>query len=166
MRIWSKLKIVINPIAKVDTDEKRKEIRNWDLWGPFFFCLMLASVLSAATNADDKTLLFEIVFVIVWLGGAIIAINGQLLGGTISFFQSICLLGYCLFPLNLAALLNLFIGSHVHILFKLIYVSIAFVWSTFSSIVFIKEMVPEDRKELAMYPVLLFYLFLSWFIIL
>jgi len=32
--------------------------------------------LSAATNADDKTLLFEIVFVIVWLGGAIIAING------------------------------------------------------------------------------------------
>ena len=166
MRIWSKLKIVINPIAKVDTDEKRKEIRNWDLWGPFFFCLMLAGVLSAATNADDKTLLFEIVFVIVWLGGAVIAINGQLLGGTISFFQSICLLGYCLFPLNLAALLNLFIGSHVHIVVKLIYVSIAFVWSTFSSIVFVKEMVPEDRKELAMYPVLLFYLFLSWFLIL
>lgn len=43
-------------------------------------------LLSAATNADDKTLLFEIVFVIVWLGGGIIAINGQLLGGTISFF--------------------------------------------------------------------------------
>ena len=46
------------------------------MWGPFFFCLMLATVLSAGTNADDKTLLFELVFVIVWLGGAIIAING------------------------------------------------------------------------------------------
>ena len=88
-------------------------------------------VLSAATNADDKTLLFEIVFVIVWLGGAIIAINGQLLGGTISFFQSICLLGYCLFPLNIAALLNLLIGSFVHITVKILYVSIAFIWSSY-----------------------------------
>ena len=47
---------------------------------------MLAAVLSIATNADDKTLLFEIVFCIVWIGGAVIAINGQLLGGNISFF--------------------------------------------------------------------------------
>ena len=86
MRIWEKLRIVINPMSKVDTEEKRREIRNWDLWGPFFFCLMLATVLSIATKADDKTLLFEIVFCIVWLGGAVIAINGQLLGGTISFF--------------------------------------------------------------------------------
>ena len=38
--------------------------------------LLIYRVLSAATNADDKTLLFEIVFVIVWLGGAVIAING------------------------------------------------------------------------------------------
>lgn len=78
MRIWQKLRIVINPIRPVyhGSGDKRKEIRNWDLWGPFFFCLMLATVLSAGTNADDKTLLFELVFVIVWLGGAIIAING------------------------------------------------------------------------------------------
>ena len=38
---------------------------------------MLATVLSIATNADDKTLLFEIVFCIVWIGGAVIAVNGQ-----------------------------------------------------------------------------------------
>ena len=42
-RIWQKLRIVINPLNKVDTDARRKEIRNWDLWGPFFFCLMLAA---------------------------------------------------------------------------------------------------------------------------
>ena len=117
-------------------------------------------------------------FVIVWLGGAIIAINGQLLGGTISFFQSICLLGYCLFPLNVAALMNVILNPIVHISVKIIYVAIAFFWSTYckcfcslrnlveASINFIREMVPEDRKELAMYPVCLFYLFLSWFIIL
>ena len=88
-------------------------------------------MLSIATNADDKTLLFEIVFVIVWIGGAVIAINGQLLGGTISFFQSICLLGYCLFPLNIAAIVNMLIGGAVHITIKLTYVFLAFVWSTY-----------------------------------
>ena len=41
-----------------------------------------------------------------------------------------------------------------------------FVFSCLASVHFIKEMVPEDRKELAMYPVFLFYLFLAWFIIL
>ena len=132
------------------------------------FIFNLYSVLSSGTAADDKTLLFEIVFIIVWLGGGIIAINGQLLGGTISFFQSICLLGYCLFPLTLAATLNLLLSMIFAVPFvvKMIYVGIAFVWATYSSIHFIKEMVPEDRKELAMYPVCLFYLFLSWFIIL
>ena len=62
-----------------------------DLWGPFVFCLMLAvyaiiilkffSVLSSATNAEDKTLLFEIVFIIVWVGAGVISVNGKLLGG-------------------------------------------------------------------------------------
>ena len=124
--------------------------------------------MSAATAADDKTLLFEIVFIVVWVGGGIIAVNGQLLGGTISFFQSICLLGYCLFPLTVAATLNLVLGwiFSVPFLVKLLYTAIAFVWATYSSVHFIKEMVPADRKELAMYPVCLFYLFLSWFIIL
>ena len=66
----------------------------------------------------------------------------------------------------MAAIINLIIGSYVHILIRLLYVALAFVWSTYSSVHFIKEMVPEDRKELAMYPVFLFYLFLAWFIIL
>ena len=123
-------------------------------------------MLSAGTNADDKSLLFEIVFLIVWIGGAVISVNGTLLGGTISFFQSICLLGYCLFPICIASLINLMIGSFCHVIIKLIYVGVAFVWSTYSSINFIAEMVPADRKELAMYPVFLFYFFLSWFIIL
>lgn len=36
----------------------------------------LFSTLSSATNADDKTLLFEIVFIIVWVGAGVISING------------------------------------------------------------------------------------------
>jgi len=131
--------------------------------------LLVSRVLSSNTSADDNTLLFEIVFVVVWLGGGIIALNGQLLGGTISFFQSICLLGYCLFPLTVAATINMVLSwiiSSVPFLLKLILTGMAYIWATYSSVHFMKEMVPADRKELAMYPVCLFYLFLSWFIVL
>ena len=168
LRIWEKLRVVINPFRSLQraSDDKSREIRNWDLWGPFIFCLALAVALSSSSNADQKTLIFELVFVIVWIGAAIISLNGSLLGGKISFFQSVCLLGYCLFPLNVAALLKFIIGSKVSIFINLIYVIAAFVWSTYSSIHFVKEMVPEDRKALAMYPVFLFYLFLSWFLVL
>ena len=40
----------------------------------------------------------------------------------------------------------------MHILVKLAYVGVAFLWSTTSSVYFIREMVPEGRKILAMYP--------------
>ena len=38
-------------------------------------------VLSSSTSAEDKTLLFEIVFIIVWVGAGVISLNGKLLGG-------------------------------------------------------------------------------------
>jgi len=49
-------------------------------------------------------MVFAAVFVIVWFGAAAVTVNAQLLGGTISFFQSVCILGYCVFPLTLSAL--------------------------------------------------------------
>jgi hypothetical protein len=49
---------------------------------------------------------------------------------------------------------------------KLIIVMFAFAWATFASMGFIKEMVPPDRKGLAVFPACLFFLFLSWFILL
>ena len=48
MRIYNKLKIVINPFqlgvqgGADNIEEKRREVRNWDLWGPFIFCLFLS----------------------------------------------------------------------------------------------------------------------------
>lgn len=38
IRIKNKLVIVILPIT---SKEKEKELRHWDLWGPFLFCLLL-----------------------------------------------------------------------------------------------------------------------------
>jgi hypothetical protein len=48
LRIYSKLKIVVNPLQlglgnqPDNIEEKRKEVRNWDLWGPFIFTLILS----------------------------------------------------------------------------------------------------------------------------
>ena len=130
--------------------------------------ILLCSLLSIETdtNSTEGNLIFEIIFIVVWGGAAVISMNGTLLGGKISIFQCVCLLGYCLFPLVICAIINLFIGHVVHVIFRLIYGGVAFLWCTYSSLHFIKELVPEDRKELAMYPICLFYLFLSWFIVL
>jgi hypothetical protein len=44
------------------------------------------------------------VFTEVALGAVILTINVILLGGSIVFFQSLCLIGYCLFPIVIAAI--------------------------------------------------------------
>lgn len=145
-----------------------KELRDWDLWGPLILCLMLALTLSITGNAENSgeggTVIFGIVFVVVWVGSAVVTVNAQLLGGTVSFFHSVCLLGYCLFPLNIAAIIIATVGSYSSYL-NLAIVIVGFGWSTFSSIGFMAGLVPSTRKALAEYPVLLFYLFLSWFIL-
>ncbi|CAD8138953.1 unnamed protein product [Paramecium octaurelia] len=38
-----------------------------------------------------------------------------------------------------------------------------FMWSTYSAVGFLKLLIPEQKRILALYPVILFYLFLSWF---
>jgi hypothetical protein len=46
----------------------------------------------------------QLVFTELGLGAIVLTVNVILLGGEIVFFQSLCLLGYCLFPINIAAL--------------------------------------------------------------
>lgn len=75
-----------------------------DLWGPLLVCLLLSTILSITAPGQSASLVFAAVFVIVWCGAAAVTLNAQLLGGTISFFQSVCILGYCVFPLTLSAL--------------------------------------------------------------
>lgn len=44
-----------------------------------------------------------------------------------SFFQSVCVLGYCLFPLTIAALINIFVDK---ILVRLPVAAITYTWSS------------------------------------
>lgn len=38
MRIYLKLKVVAVPTSH---EKKQKELKQWDLWGPFLICLLL-----------------------------------------------------------------------------------------------------------------------------
>ncbi|GFN98276.1 protein yipf [Plakobranchus ocellatus] len=113
---------------------------------------------------------FAEVFVIYWLGASVVTINIKLLGGNISFFQSVCVLGYCVCPLGLAliicrVLLAVSADSLGLFIARFISVIAGFAWSTFASTAFLAESQPVGRKVLAMYPLFLFYFVISWLII-
>merc|ERR1711988_1519234 len=152
-----KMKCVINPKAN-----SVAVLKNWDLWGPLILCLALATMLSWTAPADQASLVFASVFVIVWCGAAIVTVNALLLGGNISFFQSVCVLGYCIFPLNIASVICLLGG---HFFWRILVVAVCFFWSTGASLGFMGELVPPNRKALAVYPLFLFYTAIGWLIL-
>jgi hypothetical protein len=65
----------------------------------------------------------------MWFGSIIITLNSQFLGANVSIFQSMCLLGYCLFPINIAALL-LKLLPFLPIYVRIIIALVAFLWSS------------------------------------
>lgn len=85
---------------------QRQVLRQWDLWGPFLFVTVLASLL--AVEAKEPSHVFSLMFTVLCIGAVVLNLNIVLLGGKIVFFQSLALIGYCLFPMDLAALLCLF----------------------------------------------------------
>ncbi|XP_006785948.1 protein YIPF6 [Neolamprologus brichardi] len=146
-------------------------LRDWDLWGPLLLCVTLALLLQggAADHEDQGGPQFAEVFVIVWFGSIIITLNSKLLGGTISFFQSLCVLGYCIMPLTVAMVvcrIVLVISSgRVVFAVRLAVVTASFGWSTFASTAFLADSQPPNRKALVVYPVFLFYFVIAWMIL-
>eukprot|EP00930_Biecheleria_cincta_P041259 TRINITY_DN28259_c0_g1_i1.p1 TRINITY_DN28259_c0_g1~~TRINITY_DN28259_c0_g1_i1.p1 ORF type:complete len:232 (+),score=32.28 TRINITY_DN28259_c0_g1_i1:62-757(+) len=158
--IGTKLKYVMLPRARAD---RAHGLREWDLWGPLVLCLALGIMLSMqAEDSNQASLAFALVFVIVWVGSGIVTLNALLLKGKISFFQSVCVLGYCIFPLVIAAFCSMLLQV---IWLKAIFVIVGFTWSTGASVGFMSELLPEDRKALGVYPVWLFYVSIAWMIL-
>ncbi|KAM3594999.1 uncharacterized protein V6R79_016866 [Siganus canaliculatus] len=146
-------------------------LRDWDLWGPLLLCVTLALLLQggAADSDDQRGPEFAEVFVIIWFGSIIITLNSKLLGGTISFFQSLCVLGYCIMPLTVAMAVCriILVGSAGRVSFalRLVVVTVSFGWSTFASTAFLADSQPPNRKALVVYPVFLFYFVIGWMVL-
>ena len=105
-KVWTKMQKVVMPSTQSVTQD---ELRNWDLWGPLFLCLLLAILLSIDESGlptgqqhDKPAHVFSTLLLIVWVGSVVVTVNAKLLGGNVSFFQNLCLLGYCIAPLILA----------------------------------------------------------------
>lgn len=56
-------------------------LRDWDLWGPLVFCLLLSLLLSFNARADQKSFVFSGIFAMVWVGEAVVTLQIKLLGG-------------------------------------------------------------------------------------
>mmetsp|Transcript_24556 Transcript_24556/g.75730 ORF Transcript_24556/g.75730 Transcript_24556/m.75730 type:complete len:191 (-) Transcript_24556:45-617(-) len=162
--VGAKLRLVVLPRASQAGVLDR--LKEWDLWGPLAVCLTLSMALSAGAPRDQSALVFAAVFVVVWLGAAVVTLNAQLLGGSISFFQSVCVLGYSLFPLDVGAFACLLLHVMTRsFLLRAAVVGTCFAWSTRVSVVFFSEIIEAKRRALAIYPVFGFYAFIAWMIL-
>ena len=156
--IYYKLKYILNPFSS--PEEKKYHIQMWDLWGPLIFITLLSCTL--CLSSKDKQNVMVSLFSIFWIGGLLIYVNGTLLDSKIKVFPMLCLLGYCLFPLNLAAFILAMINMYDII--KILIVGIMCFWSLFCVEGYIKCACEKEQKFLVFYPAILMFVFLSWFI--
>ncbi|KAK3654017.1 hypothetical protein LTR56_003452 [Elasticomyces elasticus] len=56
-------------------------LRDWDLWGPLLFSLLLSFLLSLNAREDQRSLVFSGVFATIWIASAIVTLQIKLLGG-------------------------------------------------------------------------------------
>jgi len=141
----------------------REVLKDWDLWGPLILVLCLGIMLSINAPPAQSIGVFTSVIVVCSLGALVVTIQAKLLGGRVSFFQGLCVLGYCIAPLDIAALVSCFV--------RLIYVRaplaiLAWVWSMWAAVNFLDgTKIESQRILLAVYPLLLFYFVLAWMIL-
>lgn len=158
-RIVSNLKLVVFP--NPNREDPGKALRDWDLWGPFFFIVFLGLVLSWSASVK-KSEVFAVAFALLAAGAIILTLNVLLLGGHIIFFQSLSLLGYCLFPLDIGALICMLKDN---VILKVVVVCVTLAWSSWAAYPFMSSAVNPRRKALALYPVFLMYVSVGFLII-
>ncbi|XP_061361672.1 protein YIP4b [Gastrolobium bilobum] len=158
-RIVSNLKLVVFPNPY--REDPGKALRDWDLWGPFFFIVFLGLTLSWSASVK-KSEVFAVAFALLAAGAVILTLNVLLLGGHIIFFQSLSLLGYCLFPLDVGALICMLKDN---VILKVVVVCVTLAWSSWAAYPFMSSAVNPRRKALALYPVFLMYVSVGFLII-
>lgn len=157
--IFEKTKVAMLPMK---ADNSAEKLKDWDFWGPLFFCLFLGLILSIGRSDSQKGIVFILIFAIVWIGGGVISLNSQFLGANLSVYQCICILGYCMFAIVVAATINSF-TPFLPIWIHFVFTMLGFGYSSYASVAFVSQVVSPAKKILVSYPIFLFYLFLAWF---
>ena len=71
----------LDPDALLAQGNMSEGLRDWDLWGPLVYCLLLSLFLSFRADKEQKELVFSGVFAMVWIGKAVVTMQIKLLGG-------------------------------------------------------------------------------------
>ena len=138
-------------------------LRDWDLYGPLLFVLLFGVCLatsSSSSSSSDAGTIFSVVFATVAFGGVALTLNVKFLGGKIVFLQAMSLIGYCIFPLDASAALC---RASSNAVYRLVVVGVGVLWSAAASVPFVSAAVVEERKALAVYPMVLLYVTLGLF---
>ena len=81
------------------------ELKNYDLWGPFFFVIFLSAFLSFGHgNSAEQN--FSLLILVQILAAFVLVINIKLLKIRISYLQGFSLVSYLTFPFVPASLLT------------------------------------------------------------
>ena len=105
------------------------------------------SIISSSNRTEDISATFALIFTIVWGGGSLVTINSQLLGAKMyiliyllalsylhfeirSLNQSLCVLGYCLFPYILCSSVITYLHHYMNHYLKLAIGMTSFAWSS------------------------------------
>lgn len=145
----------------ISTLGKQTDNKEWDLWGPLLFSMLLAVCLSF--HAINKPASFAVIFALTWLGQGAITSNIKLLGGTISYFHALSVTGYSLFPILISAAASIGLKTRwIRLILSLLLVA----WAVWSAQRGLKHAgVKENRLLLAVYPLGLFYTCLGWIVV-
>jgi hypothetical protein len=143
---------------------QQQPLRDWDLYGPLIFVLLFGVCLSSSSGGgggkSDAGTIFSVVFATVAFGGVALTLNVKFLGGKIIFLQAMSLIGYCIFPLDVSALLCLLSTNSIY---RFAVVALGVAWSAGASVPFVSAAVVDERKALAVYPMVLLYVTLGLF---
>lgn len=144
------------------TTTQNAPLRDWDLYGPLLFVLLFGVCLatSSSSSSSDAGTIFSVVFATVAFGGVALTLNVKFLGGKIVFLQAMSLIGYCIFPLDASAALC---RASSNAVYRLVVVGVGVLWSAAASVPFVSAAVVEERKALAVYPMVLLYVTLGLF---
>uniref|UniRef100_A0A914LD74 Protein YIPF n=3 Tax=Meloidogyne TaxID=189290 RepID=A0A914LD74_MELIC len=163
------LKILYEKFSQVLFPQKNEMnvLADWDLWGPLFICVLLSLLLQGAEKGAQFTQIFSLAF----FGSLVVTLNAKLLGGKISFFQSLCVIGYCLLPFVFSSIgiksvqLLLIKKIKINLIVRLVLTVIGLGWAYYASTKFMSGSQPPKRKILSYYPLMLFYFVFAWLVI-
>lgn len=145
-------------------------LKSWDLWGPFFMVLIFGIFINSKPWKYLDPFQFLLLFAVAFGGAVVVTFNTRALGGRITFFESVAILGYCIFPLFImGGIIKLLqVINFAHLLIKLALVIIGIVWGSTCNFItdlaakaFIAANVEARRRLVAVYPIFLFYCYIG-----